>query len=364
MPSPQSSPRLRSLDALRGFTVAGMILVNSPGSWSYVYAPFRHADFNGLTLADLVFPFFLFIVGASAVLALGKRLQAGDTRKSLVTKIAKRAILIFALGVFLNWLSSGFSEWRIAGVLQRIAICYWGVSWLFLYVRRRWQMAIGAIILTGYAVWCMVVPIPGHGVVFNPQVNWPAWVDSRLLPGKMYFGHWDPEGILGTFPALVTALMGMWATGLVCGALTIRQKIARLSLYGVALTIVGYLLSWWFPLNKNVWSSSFVLVTAGLASLLWSLAIFLIDHRQRVRWAFVGLVFGANAITAYVLHFLLAYPLARITVAGQSVQTCFMAVEGEVLAPELASLLWAVLYTALCFIPVYLMYRKNVFVKI
>lgn len=360
----QNPSRLQSLDALRGFTVAGMILVNSPGSWSNIYAPFRHAEFNGLTLADLVFPFFLFIVGASIVLALGKRLTAGDRAHHLLKKVAKRAAIIFILGVLLNWLSADFREWRFAGVLQRIAVCYLAASMLYLYAARGWQIATGAFVLIGYWVLCMFVPVPNHGEVFSPQMNWPAWVDAKLLPGKMYFGHWDPEGILSTFPAMVTTLMGMWAVGIIQATPIIKQKVVRLAVYGAAATLMGCILAWWFPVNKNVWSSSFVLVTAGLASLLWAIAIFLIDRKNKVHLSFVGLVFGANAISAYVLHYLLAYPLARIPVAGQSIQAHFMRTLGEYLPLELASLLWAILYTALCFVPVYVMYKRKVFLKI
>lgn len=358
------SQRLISLDALRGFTVAGMILVNVPGSWEHIYAPFRHADFNGLTLADLVFPFFLFIVGASIALALSKRIEKGDSKTHILKKVFSRSVIIFLLGIFLNWLSSDFSEWRIAGVLQRIGICYLLASLWYLYSGLRVQMVVGLVILLSYWVVCIFIPIPGEGVMFTPQMNWPAWVDSHLLPGKMYFGHWDPEGILSTLPAMVSAMTGMWAVALLSKANDPNQKIKILAFYGAILLLAGIMLSFSFPINKNVWSSSFVLVTSGIASLLWAAAIWLIDVKQLTSWAMPGMVFGANAISAYVLHYLLAYPLNRIPIAGASVQSHLMQCLGAFVQPTLASLIWALLYTALCFLPVFWMYRKKVFIKI
>jgi predicted acyltransferase len=358
------SKRLISLDVLRGFTIAGMILVNVPGSWEHIYRPFEHARFNGLTLADLVFPFFLFIVGASIFLALGKRIEKGISKKEIVGKIFYRSVIIFSIGVFLNWMTSDFSQWRIAGVLQRIALCYLFGSLMFVFIKTRWQILIGASILIGYWILTIYIPIPGLGKVFTREMNWTAWIDGKLLPGRMYFNTWDPEGILSTFSALVTTLTGMWAARLISATEDKIGKIKKLSVYVGILLIAGLILSLSFPLNKNVWSSSFVLVTAGLASLLWCLLIWLIDKKQKVSWTKPGVIFGANAITAYVLHDLLIYPFNRIPIGGCSVQTHFMNFFGSIIQPELASLIWAILYTSLCFLPIWWMYSRKIFIKI
>jgi predicted acyltransferase len=358
------SSRLISLDALRGFTIAGMILVNVPGSWEHIYWPFEHARFNGLTLADLVFPFFLFIVGASIVLALGKRIEKGIPKAEIVGKIVYRSVIIFLLGVFLNWFSSDFHEWRFAGVLQRIALCYLLGSLFFIFVKTRWQIVIGVFILIGYWVLTIFVPVPGFGKVFTHEMNWTAWIDGKILPGKMYFNTWDPEGFLSTLPALVTTFAGMWATRLISTTDDKIEKIKKLLIYGGILLVTGLIFSISFPINKNVWSSSFVLVTAGLASLLWSLLIFLIDVKQWDGWTKPGIIFGANAISAYVLHYLLIYPFSRIPMGGSSFQTHFMEFFQGFLPVNLASLFWAMFYVFIGFLPIYWMYRKKIFIKI
>ena len=358
------SNRLISIDALRGFTIAGMIMVNVPGSWEHIYWPFEHARFNGLTLADLVFPFFLFIVGASIFLALGKRMEKGIPKLEIVGKIIYRSVLIFLLGIFLNWLSTDFKEWRFAGVLQRIALCYLLGSLLFVFVKTRWQIAIGVSILIGYWILTIFIPIPGFGNIFTREMNWTAWIDGKLLPGKMYFKTWDPEGYLSTLPALVTTLAGMCAARLISSTEDKMMKIKKISIYGSILLFAGLLLSLSFQINKNVWSSSFVLVTAGLASLLWGFIIYLIDVKGLVRWTKPGIIFGANAIAAYVLHDLLIYPLSRINIQGNSIQGHFMEFFQGFLPVNLASLFWAIFYVFICFLPIYWMYRKKIFLKI
>lgn len=360
------SKRLISLDALRGFTIAGMIMVNVPGSWSHIYSPLRHAEFNGLTLADLVFPFFLFIVGASIVLAFGKRIENGMTKSALIKKVIYRTLVIFLLGVFLNWLSDNFTfPIRIAGVLQRIALCYLVGSLLFLYASKLTMILVGSILLIGYWILTMFVPVPGEGkVIFTHEMNWAAWVDGQLLPGKMYFGTWDPEGILSTLPAILNTLLGIFATILISKSDVHLKKVKALLLFGSSLLIAGLLLSSSFPINKNVWSSSFVLVTSGLASMLWSILIYFIDIKGYKKWAMPGIIFGSNAITAYVLHYLFHYPFEAIKFGGISIQHHFMTFFSGFLSDNLASLFWAIFYTFVCFLPIWWMYRKKIFLKV
>ncbi|MDA3929861.1 MAG: DUF5009 domain-containing protein [Prolixibacteraceae bacterium] len=357
--------RLLSLDTLRGVTIAGMILVNVPGSWSHIYKPFRHAEFNGLSIADLVFPFFLFIVGASIVLALGKRFYHKVPKPELLKKVLYRTIVIFVLGIFLNWLSDDFSfPLRIAGVLQRIAFCYLAVSLLYIYTTKLFLIGTTLFLLIGYWILTIFIPIPGEGLVFTPEMNWTAWVDGRLLPGKMYFGAWDPEGILSTLPAIASTLTGMLATIFINQFSEMKKKIVFLSIFGSSLVFAGLLLAFSFPINKNVWSSSFVLVTSGLASIIWSVFIYVVDLSEREKGTNPGIIFGANAIAAYVLHYLLAYPLGRWQIGKQSIQGYFMDFCSSFMAIELASLIWAVLFVFLCYLPIWILYRKKIFIKI
>lgn len=362
----KASKRLISLDALRGFTIAGMILVNMPGDWGNTYWPLKHAQFNGLTLADLVFPFFLFIVGASIVLAMKKRIDAGVPKSGLLKKIVIRTFLIFLLGVLLNWITSEFSpELRIAGVLQRIALCYFAGSMLFLFSTQTVQIIIGLVILIGYWILSVFVPIPGQGApVFTWDMSWEVYVDQLLLPGKMYFGTWDPEGILSTFPAIVNTLLGIQATLLILKLNENKAKMVGLLIFGISLLVAGFLLSSSFPINKNVWTSSFVLVTCGLASLLWGVSIFVIDVKGWSRWAKPGIIFGANAITAYVLHEVLIMPIERIHVGAHSLKGWVIAMFNGFLPAEMASLAWALFYVFICFLPIWWMYSKKFFVKI
>lgn len=358
--------RLVSLDALRGITIAGMILVNSPGDWGHIYPPFEHARFNGLTLADLVFPFFLFIVGASIVLAFKKRLDAGVSKTALLKKVVVRSLIIFGLGVLLNWTTSGFSpDLRIAGVLQRIAICYFLASIVFLYTSNLVQTGIAVLIIITYWILMMFVPVPGEGVaVFTRDMSWEVYIDQLLLPGKMYFGTWDPEGILSTFPALVNTMLGIQAALLIGRFKEHKGQMMSLLIFGTSLLIAGILLSSSFPINKNLWTSSFVLVTCGLAALIWSITIYLVDVRKWTKMARPGIIFGANAITAYVIHDFLIYPLYWIKIGGQSIKSLIMDLLNTFMVQELASLCWAVFYVFLCFLPIWWMYRKKVFVKI
>ena len=361
-----NSKRLISLDALRGFTIAGMILVNVPGSWEHIYSPFRHAKFNGLTLADLVFPFFLYIVGASIVLALMKCIKQGVSKTSMLKKVIIRTLILFVLGIFLNWMSSDFTvPLRIAGVLQRIALCYLFCSMLFIFTSRITMLVVGLVILIGYWILSIFIPIYGFDeVIFTPNMNWAAWIDGQLLPGKMYFGTWDPEGILSTLPAIVTTIFGMITTYFISKINDKKQKVMVLLLGGTGLIIAGILLSYSFPINKNVWSSSYVLLTSGLATMLWSFLIYLIDIKKISKWTRPGIIFGANAITAYVLHYLMAYPLGRLKIGSASIQGHFMHTFSKVIPAELASLFWAIFFTFICFLPLWLMYRKKVFVKV
>jgi predicted acyltransferase len=358
--------RLISLDAFRGFTIAAMILVNNPGSWEHVYAPLLHKEWNGITPTDLIFPFFIFIVGVSIVLAYSKRIAAGVTPRKMLNKIVPRFLKIFLLGLFLNFLyAMSFSELRIAGVLQRIAIVFLVCSMMYLFTSWRTQLITGVIILIGYWLAMVLIPTPGYNkAMLDPGINLAAWIDSKFLPGSMWEGTWDPEGILSTFPAIVTGIAGMMIGAIITGKLEDERKVLWIFTAGFLATIVGHTWGWIFPLNKNLWTSSFVVFTGGLASMTLAASMFVVDILGLKRFTKIGIVFGANAITIYVSSGLMLL-FDVIKIGDQSLKMHFMNFFTDLPLPaNLASLIWALLIMAICYIPAWLLYRKRIFIKL
>lgn len=356
-----ASKRLRSLDAFRGFTVAAMIIVNTPGSEEHAFAPLLHASWNGLTPTDCIFPFFIFIVGISITLSYGKLLATGRTKRELIGKTLKRAALIFLIGVLLGLFPDfDFTEIRWPGVLQRIALVFLACALLFLYTGWRQQAVIGAVVLLAYWVALLFVPVPGVGTgAMEPGRNLVAWIDSLLIPGSMWQGTWDPEGILSTFPSVVTGISGMLVGKLLSVAsMPHERKVSWLYLGGLLAFLLGSMWGWVFPLNKNLWTSSYVLYTSGLAAMIFASLFFVIEVMGRQKWAKIGVVFGSNAITAYVIGGILPALLAGLN-------TWYVShfIEGGNW-PQVASLFWAVGICALCYVFVYLLYRQKIFIKI
>jgi len=391
--------RLLSLDALRGYTIAGMIIVNNPGNGSHVFAPLEHASWHGLTPTDLVFPFFLFIMGVSVVLSMRKQLKKRGDRKQLWGRILGRVVKIFLVGVFLNlWYRFDFENIRIAGVLQRIAIVYGVCALLYLVTRWRVQTWMTGFLLVAYTALMLLVPVPmdevnrnaltsgtierSHGTIEQVQVeaqgdhslranvepgtNLEAWLDRKLLPGRMYEVVWDPEGILSTFPSIATGLLGMLAGAILISGVSSTQRINHLFLMGVGCLILGIMWSWLFPINKNLWTSSFVLVAGGCSILGLAACTLIVDEWGYQRWAFVGKVFGSNAIVAYALAGMLwAVMQIRIPGLGVSIQSGFMdGLMAMGIAPKVVSFGWALFYTAFIFALVYPLYRKKIFIRL
>ena len=360
--------RLLSLDVLRGITIVGMIVVNTPGSWGNVYAPLLHAEWNGLTPTDLVFPFFLFMVGISITLALGKRKEVGVPQQGLVIKIVKRALIIYALGLFLTLFPKfDFANLRYVGVLPRIAIVYLVCSLLFLRLSWRSIAWLSALILIGYWLAMVLIPVPGVGVAnLEPGTNLAAWLDELLVPGRMYRGTWDPEGFLSTFPAIATGFTGVLTGYWLRSSRRTPEKIIGMMVAGVLACLVGYLWHQAFPVNKNLWSSSYVLVSSGMALLLLGTLYWLVDVQHYRSWTPFFVAFGMNAITAFVLHGVLIDAfMVPVNAAGEVLKT--VSYQGLVqvgFTAKFASLLWALGYLLLCFIPIWILYRKNVIVKI
>jgi predicted acyltransferase len=359
--------RLISLDAFRGFTIAAMIMVNNPGSWSHVYAPLLHKPWHGITVTDLIFPFFLFIVGVSIALAYTKRVEAGVPKGDMYTKIVWRSVKIFAVGIFLNLFPYfSFAELRVAGVLQRISIVFLVCAILFLSVRWKKQAIIGASILIVYWLALVLIPTPGYGKpMLEPGINLAAWLDSFLLPGKMWQKTWDPEGLLSTLPAISTGISGMLAGTLLVSKKTREEKIIWLFTAGFIALAIGHIWSWFFPLNKNIWTSSFVMVTSGLASLTLATSMYLVDVVGFRKIAHPGVVFGSNAITVYVLADVLGFLFYGLPIAGSPLKQHFMDfLTGTGFEPKFASFLFAFLYIGVFYIPAWIMYKKKIFIKL
>lgn len=368
MENPSGSlSRLLSLDAMRGFTIAAMIVVNFPGNEAYVFPTLRHTRWNGLTFTDLIAPTFLFIVGVSIALAYHKRRISAAPKTDLYKKIVIRSVKIFAVGMFLNMLPSfDFSDLRYTGTLHRIAIVFLVCAILYLHTNWKQQALIGIAILILYWMALTLIPVPGLGkVMLEPGLNIAAWVDQQYLPGKMWQGNWDPEGILSTFPSIATTITGMLAGRLMLAPVTPNEKSNILMTAGFVAACLGYFWGLVFPVNENLWTSSFVMVTSGFASLLLGASYFIIDLRGYTKGIAPGVIFGANAITAYVLADILALLFYILPVGDGTINhlgTHALAQTG--MDPRLASVLFALFFVCINFIPVFLLYKKRIFIKL
>ncbi len=358
--------RLLALDAFRGFTVAAMIVVNYPGSWEYAYTPLRHAEWGEfITPTDLIFPFFIFIVGVSIVLAFSRQVENGVPKKELRKKIIIRSIKIFALGVFLNVFPAfDFSEVRIPGVLQRIALVFFACSFLYLSTDWRGQLKTAVALLLSYWALMMLVPVPNLGAgVLEPGKNLAAYIDSLLIPGKMWEGNWDPEGVLSTLPAIATGIAGMLVGQLLVSNQSQEKKINWIFFSGFCATVIGLVWGWFFPINKHIWTSSYAVYTAGLASLTLAASIWFVDVLGFQRAVRAGVIFGSNAVAAYVI----AGILHILFYLGDDASIHAQVYGGLLLigfSQNLSSLTWSLLYCAICFVPVYVLWRKKIFIKL
>jgi predicted acyltransferase len=322
-PAPTPSGRLVSLDAFRGLTIAAMILVNNPGSWSFVYPPLRHAEWHGLTPTDLIFPFFLFIMGVSVALAFSRRRETGESRSRVRLKILRRTLVLFGLGLFLAlYPRFDFGAMRIPGVLQRIAICYAIAAWLYLKLGTRSRALFFLMILAAYWAVLMLVPVPGGAAgQLGPHDNLCGYIDRLLMRDFLYRPDFDPEGLLSTLPAAATALLGT----LVGDRLRGREPGFRTALFlsgaGAGMMLAGFAIHPFFPVNKSLWTSSYVLVSGGAAMLGLALFHWLLDRSGPAAWARPLRVFGVNPLALYVGSGILVRSLALVKIGGRPFKT-------------------------------------------
>ena len=379
-PSNPPSERLMSVDFYRGLAVAGMILVDNPGSDDLAYWPIKHAEWNGWTPADFIFPSFVFLVGVSMVFSFAARLRRGESRQKILRHVFIRTLILIAIGLLVNvspLVGLDVHTWRIYGVTQRIALCYFVAAILVLWTNRRTQaIALGAC-LVGYWALMRFVPVPGLGVpghdipFMDPERNLVAWLDRKLFPGRLYNGARDPEGLLSTIPAIGTILMGVLTGHWLRSEKTPATKAFRMLCAGVPVLGAGLVWNRWFPINKNLWTSSFVLLTGGfalifLAFLYWVLEI----KRWRGVWTMPVLVFGMNAIAGFVADSLVYGPGYSFTVksAGGGTMSWHEAAQAWLMSlgasAANASLIYSLAAVLFCWTLLWLLWRKRIFLKV
>lgn len=363
---------------MRGATIAGMLLVNNVGDWGHTFAPLLHAEWNGWTPTDLVFPFFLFVLGVAIPLAFASRLErSGGDLGPLYRQIARRTAIIFALGLFLTWFPFMGIDWsrvRIPGVLQRIAVVYFFASLAYLHLSTRGRAWLTGGLLLGYWLVMTLVPVPGFGAGdLSPEGNLAGLVDRLILGAHVWRyapGPADPEGILSTLPAVATALAGIFTGEWLRTKKSQSEKLIGLFVAGSVAAVAGSVFGWFFPVNKNLWTSSYVVLTAGLALLTLAVTLYFVDIRGRDRWAKPFLIFGTNSIVAYVLSGLIAKTLLKIRWTGAEGSTVslnswlYHHFFASWIPEYFASLVWASVHVVAILGITWLLYRKKIFIKI
>ncbi len=393
-PAPPTRERLIALDVFRGMTIAGMLLVNDPGTWSAIYDPLKHAPWHGWTPTDLVFPFFLFTVGVTTHLSLSSRRAAGADESAIVRKIIRRGLLIVLFGLLLNvfpfywWgniadvpnptflqrVAYRFDHLRYAGVLQRIGVVYLIAALLSVKLTRRQIIATIVAILVGYWMIMTLVPVPGTGTIGaltldDPSHNLAAWSDRLILGEKHIWASsktWDPEGPLSTIPAVATALLGVLVGEWIANKRRpLQERVLELFGFGALGMVVGRLWGAIFPINKNLWTGSYVVFTAGFACVVLATCLWLIDIHQIRRWTKPFVIYGVNPLLAFVGSGLMARLIGSlIKVNYNGKPTPLQAVSYKMFyepyfEPRLASLLWGLSFVALWLGILWLFYRKN-----
>jgi predicted acyltransferase len=387
--------RLLSLDVLRGITIAGMIMVNNPGSWGKIYTPLEHAQWNGLTPTDLVFPFFMFIMGVSMYLSF-KKFNFKLSGKTF-TKLLRRSVLLFLIGLAIGWFSlfcrglvglraeemslldkigqaaSNFENLRILGVLQRLAlVSFFGSLTVLMVKPKRIPWLIGFILLFYWvlmAVTCSYLENDSSLVsIIDRAVLGTSHMYTDYLPdgSKVIF---DPEGLLSTLPCIAHVLLGFLAGKMISETQNNGEKIQKLFIFGTIILFIGFLLNYGFPINKKIWSSSFVLTTCGLASLLLALLIWIIDMKGKKRWSVFFESFGVNPMFIYVIAGILSILLSNIGFLNYGERTSLHGfVYNQWLMPVfgdyLGSLVFAILFVCLNWLIGHILYKKKIYIKL
>jgi predicted acyltransferase len=397
--------RLLSLDVFRGMTVAGMLLVNDPGSWAHIYPPLEHAPWNGWTPTDLIFPFFLFIAGITTHLSLSARRARGDDERAIRNQIIRRGVLIILFGLLVNgfpyfaWgtvpgvadptflqrIVERLHTWRITGVLQRIGLAYMCAALLTQRTTLRQQVYIIAGLLFGYWFVMTVLPVPGEGTIGallldQPSRTMAAWTDRLVydwsrwgLGNHLWVGGktWDPEGFLSTVPAIGTAMLGNLTGQWIAQRRPLSERLSGMFAAGALAMMLGLMWHWVFPINKSLWTSSYVLFTAGLGAVSLATVMWVVDFQKFRGWTKFFVVYGLNPIIAFCGSGILArciYSIfkvqgpdgKRMALQAWIHQTFFV----PWLSPENASLAFAVTFVLFWYAILYWLYRKNIILKV
>ena len=389
--------RLVSLDVFRGMTIAGMLLVNNPGTWSAIYAPLGHAPWHGWTPTDLIFPFFLFIVGITTHISRASRRERGDPDSAIIRQTIRRGALIFLFGLALSafpgyqWgvvpgnadptfaerIAYRFEHLRYLGVLQRIGIAYVCAALLTMRTTLKQQVIIVAALLYGYWWTMTVLPVPGRGMgallLNDPAATMQAWVDRAVLGVDHIWGGsrtYDPEGLLSTFPAIGTAMLGVFAGRWISSVRPLIERIAGLFAVGSLGMVAGLMWNWSFPINKNIWTSSYVVFTAGMACAAIAVCMWLIDVHGIKRWTKPFVIYGVNPIVAFVGSGIMArliYSMIKVNYDGQSISVqaaIYRSMFASWLDPKTASLAFAISFVLLWLGILAVLYRKRIILKV
>jgi predicted acyltransferase len=377
-----SSPRLASLDVFRGIAMTSMILVNNPGSWDYIYPPLEHAEWHGCTPTDLIFPFFLYIVGVAMPFSFAKYTKENRPTATVYWRILRRGVMLFALGLFLTLFSFAldllfkgtipdFSTMRIMGVLQRISLAYVLAALAVLNLSKRWLWILTLILLLGYWGAMQLISVPGFGAGnLTPEGNLAGYID-RLILGKHLYkgGPFDPEGLFSTLSAVVTVFAGYF-TGEWLRKQPIKSRTSlNLAIFGFSCVIIGHLWGFVFPINKQLWTSSYVVFTAGWALLLLGLCYELIEVRPLKRLGLPLEVMGLNAIFLFVASGMFSRILSKTRVgSGSDAPTTYTWIYKNLFASWAGamngSLFFAITMVLFWWIILYGMYRRRWFLKI
>ncbi|CAM2838238.1 Putative heparan-alpha-glucosaminide N-acetyltransferase [Legionella steigerwaltii] len=363
--------RILSLDVFRGLTMALMVLVNSLGT-RVSYPILTHADWIGCNLADLVFPAFLFIVGITTVISLKRHINS-ESKAQLYRSILTRTLLLIVIGIFLSVFPKkiDFATMRFYGILQRIAVCYFICSMLYLHTSVRTQVLIFLSILIGYWFLLTQIPFPGSGAdQLSMASNWVAYVDSQLFsPGHLFFKNYDPEGFLSTIPAIATTLSGLLTGHFLLTKISKQKKSVILISVGLIFLFLAWIWSYDFPIIKNIWTSTFVLWSSGFSLIVFGLCFFVIDVLGYTKWSTPFKIFGMNALFIFIFHVILLkiqsmfiFPLPNGTSDVLRVAISEYLFGG--FSPENAGLFYAILFLFLNFLVAAFLYRRKIFIKI
>ncbi len=368
------SGRMLSLDVFRGITIAAMVLVNNAGG-PISYAPLKHAVWHGWTPTDLIFPFFVFIVGVAIPLAFQRRVEQGGTKRDLYLKVTRRSLLIFFISVIIlhgfPYTLEKFAHIRIMGVLQRIAICYFVAAMLYLTTKIRTQAIVAGALLLGYWAAMKLIAVPGFEAGdLSLEGNLAAWIDRTILGSHTYRPLYDPEGLFSTIPAIVTCIAGVFTGQWLQTKREPLDKISGMFGVGALCVAVGYMWHWVFPINKPLWTSSYVVFTAGMALQLLALCYWAIDVKGYKRWTKPFVIFGVNALALFVFSGLMArifsiIHLPKIDGSAGNLQTwLYEHVYASWLSPINASFGYALSYVLLWLGILTILYKRKIFIKV